>query len=324
MTRARRAKWAALLGVSTVMLASMTIGGTHGAFAGQTSAGSNIITAMPDFRGPTISRTAIAKTTAGNPIGATGYLKPSATYRVYAQVTDVGTPPSGTSTVIANAANVTAGQSSVALTAGSYTAGGQTYNYRSAVLTSGALGNGPQTFSVTATDAAANVSNLNNTVTIDNVVPAPTNISASGGIAGRPEAGDVLTLTTNDTLDTFSLLANWTGSPTTVQLRFLQQGGGDRIQVWDSAGTTQIPFGTINTNRNDFTTSTLSFNGSTMSQSNGVITITLGAPIVGTVTTVGAGANMVWTPSATATDRAGNAMGTGAFTEPAPNNDFDF
>ena len=114
---------------------------------------------------------------------------------------------------------------------------------------------------MTATDVAANVSNLGGSVTIDNVVPAPTNISASGGIAGRPEVGDVFTLTTNDTLDTFSLLANWTGAATTVQVRFVQQGGGDRLQVWDSAGTTQIPFGTINLDRNDFTTSTLSFNG---------------------------------------------------------------
>ena len=123
-------------------------------------------------------------------------------------------------------------------------------------------------------------------MTGDNTAPAPTNISASGGIAGRPEVGDVLTLTTNDTLDTYSLLANWTGAATTVQVRFVNQGGGDRLQVWDSAGTTQIPFGTINLGRNDFTTSTLAFNGSTMTQSGGVITITLGAPVVGTVTTV--------------------------------------
>jgi hypothetical protein len=320
VTRSRRAKWAALLVVATLTLASATIGGTHGAFAGQTSEGANIITAMPDFRGPTITRVAIGKTTGG----ATAFLKPSATYRIYADVTDVGTPPSGTASVIADVSTVTAGQTAVALTSGSYSAGGQTYNYRSAVLTAGALANGPKNFSVVATDVAANTSNMNGNVTIDNVAPAPTNISASGGIAGRPEVGDVLTLTTNDTLDTFSLLANWTGSATTVQVRFVSQGGGDRLQIWDSAGTTQIPFGTINLNRNDFTTSTLAFNGSTMTQNNAVITITLGAPIVGTVTTVGAGANMAWTPVATATDRAGNAMSTTAFNEPAPNNDFDF
>ena len=87
----------------------------------------------------------------------------------------------------------------------------------------------------------------------------------------------MLTLTTNDTLDTFSLLANWTGAATTVQVRFVNQGGGDRLQVWNSAGTTQVPFGTIDLGRNDFTTSTLSFNGSTMTQANGVITVVLGA-----------------------------------------------
>jgi hypothetical protein len=275
---------------------------------------------MPDFRGPTIARIAIGK----NSGGATGFLRPSVTYRIYAMVTDVGTPPSGTATVTANVANVTAGQTAVPLTAGNVTAGGQTYNYSSAVLTAGALSNGSKGFSIVATDAAGNASTLNDSVTIDNIAPAPTNISASGGTAGRPEIGDVLTLTTNDTLDSFSLLANWTGAATTVQVRFVQQGGGDRLQIWDSTGTTQIPFGTINLNRNDFTTSTLSFDGSTMTQTNGVITIVLGAPVSGTVTTVGGGANMGWTPVATVTDRAGNAISTSAFTEPAPANDLDF
>jgi hypothetical protein len=199
-----------------------------------------------------------------------------------------------------------------------------TYNYRSAQLTASALADGPRTFSVTATDAAANVTLANDSVQIDSTAPAPTNISGSGGgTAGRPEVGESLTLTTNDTLDTFRLLANWTGSATTVQVRFVNQGGGDRLQVWDAAGTTQVPLGTINLNRNDYTTSTLSFNGSTMTQSGGAITITLGGPVVGTVTTVGAAASMAWTPSATATDKAGNAISTAAFNEPAPV-DYDF
>jgi hypothetical protein len=315
----RRARWAALLTVASLLVLSTTVGVTQAAFSGTADEASNIITAMPDFRGPTVSATAIGKSS-GN---ATGFIRTGGTYRVYATVTDVGTPPSGVSTVTANVANVTAGQTAVPMTAGSWPAGGVTYNYRSAQLTAGALPNGNQNFSVTATDAAANVTPANNVVTIDSTAPAPTNISATGGIAGRPEVNDVLTLTTNDTLDTFSLLANWTGAATTVQVRFVNQGGGDRLQVWNSAGTTQVPFGTINLTRTDYTTGTLSFNGSTMTQTDGVITVTLGAPVVGTVTTVGAAANMVWTPSATATDRAGNAMPTGAFTEPAPN-DRDF
>jgi hypothetical protein len=306
--------------VAALAVASATIGGTHGAFAAQTTEGPNVITAMPDFRGPTVSPVAIGRSTGY----ATGYIRNASTYYIYANVTDVGTPPSGTASVVANVANVTAGQTSVPLVAGSYSAGGTTYNYRSATtLTAGTVPAAPISFSVTATDAAANVTVANGVVNGDNTAPAPSNISASGGIAGRPEVGDVLTLTTNDTLDTYSLLANWTGAATTVQVRFVNQGGGDRLQVWNSAGTTQIPFGTINLNRNDFTTATLSFNGSTMTQSGGVVTITLGAPVVGTVTTVGAAATMAWTPSATATDRAGNPISTTAFSEPAPV-DFDF
>jgi hypothetical protein len=320
VTRARKAKWVALLFVSAFTLASATVGVTQGAFAGQTSVGANIITAMPDFRGPTISAFTIGKS-AGN---ATGFIRPSSTYYIYANVTDVGTPPSGTSSVIANVANVTAGQTAVALSGGTWTVGGATYNYRSAQLTSDALTNGSKGISIVATDVAANVTNLSGNVVVDNVVPAPSGLAASGGIAGRPEVGDVLTLSTNDTLDTFSLLASWTGAATTVQLRFVQQGGGDRIQIWNAAGTAQLPFGAINTNRNDFTTGTLSFNGSTMLQSGGTITITLGGPIVGAVSTVGAGANMQWTPVNGVTDRAGNAITTGAYNEPAPNNDLDF
>ncbi len=60
-----------------------------------------------------------------------------------------------------------------------------------------------------------------------------------------------------------------------------------------------------------------------MTQASGVITVVLGAPVVGTVTTVNKEGDMTWTPSATATDRAGNAMATGAFAEPGVS-DYDF
>ena len=319
MTSSRRAKWAALLSVAALAMASATVGGTHGAFAGQTDNGGNVITAMPDFRGPTVSSVAIGRSTGY----ATGYIRTGSTYRIYADVTDLGTPPSGTETVVADVSNVTAGQVAVPLVAGSYTAGGVSYNYQSAVLTADTLPSGPISFSVTATDAAANATTVNSSVTGDNTAPAASNISASGGIAGRPEVGDVLTLTTTDMLDPFSLLANWTGAATTVQVHIVNQGGGDRLQVWDSIGLTQLPFGTINLGRADFTTTTLNFNGSTMTQAGTAINITLGAPVVGLQTTVAGTGTMSWNPGNTATDRAGNAMTTGNFNEPAPV-DIDF
>jgi hypothetical protein len=320
VTRARRTKWAALLSVAALAVASATIGGTHGAFAAQTEEGLNVITAMPDFRGPTVSPVAIGRSTGY----ATGYIRNASAYYIYANVTDIGTPPSGTATVVANVANVTAGQTAVPLVPGSYSAGGTSYNYRSATtLSAGTVPTGPISFSVTATDVAANVTVANGAVNGDNTAPAPSNISASGGIAGRPEVGDVLTLTTNDTLDTYSLLANWTGAPTAVQVHIVHAGSNDRLEVWNAAGTAQLPFGTISLGRKDWTNGLLAFNGSTMTQAGGTISITLGAPIVGTVTTVAGTGDMVWTPSATATDRAGNPIATAAFNEPPPL-DIDF
>jgi hypothetical protein len=319
VTRSRRARWAALLSVAALAVAAACTGVTFAAFSGQTEATGNVITAMSDFRGPTISDVHIGKGAGG----ALDYIRSGGTYRVYANVTDVGTPPSGTASVTANVAALTAGQTAAPLTAGSWTVDGITFNYRSAQLTAGALGNGTQTFTINATDAASNANSAMASVTIDSTAPTPTNIAAGGGTAGRPEAGDVLTLTTNDTLDTYSIVADWTGEATTVQVRFVNAGGSDRLEIWDSAGTTQLPFGMIRLGRTDFTTSSLSFNGSTMVQSGTAITITLGAPVVGTVTTVGGTGTMQWTPSATATDRAGNAMTTAGFNEPgAADRDF--
>lgn len=315
MSRQRRAKWGALLSVAAIAMAASSIGVTQGSFASQTNEAANLITAMPDFRGPTVSSVAIGK----NPVGAIGFIRSSANYRVYANVTDLGTPPSGTATVLANVSSVTTGEVALALTAGSFTVGGQTFNYRSATRTSNAgLPAGPLAFTVTATDVATNFTTANGSVTIDNTAPAATNISASGGIAGRPEVGDVLTLTTNDTLDTFLLLANWTGAATTVEVRFRNNAANDRLEIWDVGQNNRVPFGTISLGRTDFTTSNLWFQGSTMTQAGSVITVVLGGPITGTVTTVGGTGTMVWTPAAAADDRAGNAMSTAALNEPAP------
>lgn len=314
MTFRSRARWAALAAVATVAIAAATVGGTFGSFAGQTAASANVITAMPDFRGPTISAVAIGQTTGST----TGFITTGGAYRVYADVTDVGTPPSGTASVTANVANITGGQTAAPLTAGSYTAGGVTYNYRSAALTAAALPNGVLSFSVTATDAASNVSAADGSVTVDNTAPAPTDISASGGVASRPEVGDVLTLTTSEPLDPSRILTNWDGSATTVQVRLLNQGGGDRLEVRDSSGVTLLPFGTINLGRTDYVTATVTFSAATMTQSSTSITIVLGGTVTGTAGTAAGTGTMTWTPSVTLTDRAGNPIATSPFNEPAP------
>jgi hypothetical protein len=206
------------------------------------------------------------------------------------------------------------------MTAGSYTVGGKTYNYRSAQLTAAALPNGPLGFTINATDAAGNTSSANGTVTIDSTAPAPSSISASNGgaIQSRAEVGDVFTFTTTEALDPFRMLANWTGAATTVRAQLVNNGGGDRLVIRDSTGATVLPFGTINLGRTDYCTATVTFAGSTMTQNAGVITVALGGTVTGTPTTAAGTGTMVWTPSATATDLAGNAMPTAAFNEPAP------
>ena len=314
VSRPRKAKRAALAAVTALAVAAASVGVTFGAFAGQTAATGNNISAKPDFRGPTISDTAIGKSTGF----ATGFIRTGATYRVYATVSDVGTPPSGVAGVTADVSLVTPGQTAAPMTAGSFPAGGKTYNYRSAVLTAGALPNGTFNFTINAADAAANTSTQSGSVTVDNTAPAPSNISAGGGVAGRPEVGDVLTLTTTEALDTFRILNNWDGTATTVRVNFLNNSGGDRVEIRDSTGATILPFGTINLGRTDFVAATVTFSAATMVQSGGSITVTLGGTITGTPGTAGGTGTMVWTPSATATDRAGNAMPTTAFNEPAP------
>jgi len=77
--------------------------------------------------------------------------------------------------VTADVANITAGSTSVVLTAGSFTSpGGVSFSYRSSVLTSDVLADGARAYTVDASDSGGNTStNLNNgTVTLDTTGPA--------------------------------------------------------------------------------------------------------------------------------------------------------
>ena len=68
---------------------------------------------------------------------------------------------------------VTTGQTAVPLVAGTYSADGVSYGYRSAQLTAKAtLAAGPLAFSVTATDQASGSTTTGFSVTGDNTVPS--------------------------------------------------------------------------------------------------------------------------------------------------------
>lgn len=316
MKRSRKARIAALLSIGAIGAGAAGFGATYAAFSEQTSATGNVVTAAPDFRGPNVTAVAISKTS-GTTLGA---IRPGNSYRVFANLSDVGSPASGISVVTANVSTVTSGQIAVPLVAGSYTAGGQSFNYRSATLNpNGGIANGTYAFSVSATDIALNASSANGSVSVDNSGPTATNIqTTNGSTAGRPEVGDTITFTFSEAMDPDSILPGWNGSALTVLAGFQHAGGatGDQFQVWNTAFDTQARFGTVTMGRTDFTTGQLGFLASTMTMTGNTITVTLGGSISGTVTTVGGTGNMRWTPSNAALDAAGNAMSTTALNEP--------
>jgi hypothetical protein len=301
----------------SVTIPSGTANGSHTVYAvgsGGSAPGAAIVV---DTVAPTVGSATISKTQGGT----VAYVKQGGTYHVYANVTDGG---SGISTVTANVNNVTTGQTAAAMTAGSYTAGGVSYNYRSAQLTaSNPLAAGSKAYTVTATDAAGNnVTQSGFTVTVDNTAPTASNVqTTNAGQTGRAEAGDAITFTFSETMDPNSILAGWTGTGTAVTLRLINGGGGnDTVQIWNAANTTQLPLGTVTLGATNYVTTTATF-ASTMTQSGSAVTITLGT-ITG-ATTRGSAGQMNWAPSTTATDRAANACTATAVNE-SGGNDRDF
>lgn len=276
------------------------------------------VTVSVDTTPPNVSAAVIAKTQGGSP----GYVRQGGTYYVYANVSDPGSPSTGVSSVTANVSAVTTGQTAVPLVAGSYTVGGVTYGYRSASLTaSNPLSEGAKSFSITAVDGAGNSATQGGfTVTVDNTPPSGVDVqtaNASGGTVGRAEAGDTITFTFSEPIEPGSILAGWDGSATTVTVRLVNNGAGDRVQVRNAANTSQLPLGTVNLGRTDYVSTTRNFTGSTMVMSGSTVTITLGTPS-GAVGTAAGNGTMTWTPTATLYDRAANACLTTAVTESGP------
>jgi hypothetical protein len=283
-------------------------GGTLAAFSATTANGGNSFGVKADYEAPTISRSEIARATATTG----GKIRSSVNYYVYAQVTDGGNPASGVNTVTANVCTITtASCGSVTLSSGSFTVSGLTYNYRSASTAADAgLTNGVKTYSVTAVDVATNSSGaVSFSVTVETTAPTGSDVqtsNASGGTVGKPETGDTITFTFSETMDPASLKASWDGTATSVTAAFANGGCG----ASDTVSITSVNLGSLCL-AGDYVNGNRSFTGSTMTMSAGgtVVTITLGTPSNTFNTSVTTG-TMAWTPSASATDVAGNACAT--------------
>jgi hypothetical protein len=322
------------VGALVVCVATLALAGdefTFAAFTGTADSQSNRVTAATDFRAPTVDASVIAKSAGGVP----GFVKQGGTYHVYANVSDTGNPASGVGMVTADVSAVTSGQTAVTLSTGSFSVGGVSYGFRSAQLTAdGVLSAGSKSYSVSATDNASNGPTTSNfSVTVDNTTPAGSDVQAANGgsTAGTAEAADTLTYTFTEPVDPASILSGWTGSSTSVVVRLVNGAAlpttPDTVQVWNAANNAQLPLGTITLSGGTYVGGLAAGNAalfgatgtaSTMVMSGSTITITLG-----TASGEAAGAGvlagaMSWVPSATATDRAANAMSTSTVTEAAP------
>lgn len=320
----------ALLAVGLIAAAPAALA----AFTSTTTAANTVATAA-DWTAPSVSSTVIAKS-AGYLAGS---IKQGGTYHVYANVADSGNPASGISTVRTDVSALTSGQTSLTLTAGTYSVHGVSYNYRSAAaLTAGSPLSGTKTYTITSTDALA-YSNFQTgyTVTVDNTAPTATGISTGntgGGNQGLAEAGDTITFTFSEQIDPHSIMADWTGGSTNVTVEF--QDGGCLLVLCGSDSFTipGLPFGTVDLASAGYYGCTVvgivcdktpaSFVNSAMVASTNTITITLGTRSggSGSFNDVGSNNDMAWDSTTTPYDAAGNAASGNTFTE--TDNDFEF
>lgn len=304
-----------------VTLASLTSSATVGGNAFTTAASFDTVA-------PTVSATVVAKS--GQYVAA--FTKQGGTYYVYANATDGGAFPSGIATIRADVSVLTAGATSVALASGSFTVEGVSYGYRSAALTvRNPLAAGVKTYTLTSTDKAGN-SRLQTgfTTTVDNTAPTASDIQTSNGgaVVGRIEQADTIIYTFSEAIDPDSILAGWTGAATDVVVRFTDNAGADTFAIWNAANISQLALGSVNTKANVVTGATTAGasgtpSGMVLDAVNGTVTITLGTVGGGSLNTDLGNNKMMWAPSTSAFDRAGNAMSNASVNEGGAN-DSDF
>lgn len=319
------------MGLALLALAaawSLILGGTLSAYTASTATPSGSFAAASDWVAPTVSTAVVGRSTAYD----TGSIAQGSTYYLYANASDTGNPASGVSGVSANLSSITAGKTSVALSAGAYTAGGVSYGYRSpSEVAANPLAAGSPAVPITTTDTAANSGTQSFSTTIDNTAPTATDVQStnvSGGTVGHLELGDTITLTYNQPLDPYSVVAGWNGSSySDVQVALVDGGGTapDSLYFY-TADFSPVPLplgyvslgtsGYLNTRGGNYiefgtfgaaTHTTMVRNGSS-------ITFTLGTPSASSLTNTTAAA-MTWYPSSSVTDIAGNAGSTAQVTQ---------
>lgn len=256
------------------------------------------VNAIADWTAPSASASVIDQQESR----VAGYVRSSVAYYVYANVSDSGNPASGIASVKADVTSITSGQDEVPLVAGSYTADGVSYNYRSAELKAkSSLSAGVKSYALDLVDSAGNAASQSFSATAYAAFKGTDfeTANASGGTEGKPEKGDTVSFEFNNLPEAASIASGWTGSGTkSVTVSIANSSENDSLVV---SGAT---IGSVAL-KGDFTDSTASFSGSSISLSGSTVTIVLGTAS-GSVKTDSDKSKAVWTPSASNLDLAGN------------------
>lgn len=303
-----RSRTAVALSLLALAACVLTVGFSAASFT-DSSQNPQTVSAVADFLAPSAGASAIGKTQGG----AVGYVKASGTYYVYANVTESGNPASGVASVKADVSAITSGQTAVSLSAGSFTAGGVSYNHRSAQLTaSSTLKAGALTYSLTLADSAGNSRTRSFSATADNGPFAASAFSTGnvgGTNTGKPEQGDTVTFTFSNAPEPASILSGWSGAAAaSVSVTITQSSSNDSLAV------SGVNLGSVALKGN-YVSKTVTFSGSSMVLSGDSVTITLGTPsATNSLEDDNTSRAPVWTPSASAYDRAANACSTATVT----------
>jgi hypothetical protein len=259
------------------------------------------ISAAPDFVAPGAGAGTIAPSTGGQ----VGYVATKGTYYVYASVTDTGNPASGVASVKADVSSVTRKQTAVPLVAGSYTAGGVSYNYRSALLEA-TSGSGSKSYTLTLVDAAENSRSQSFSVIVNAAFKGSSfeTANVAGGTEGKAEQGDTIAFAFDNVPDPASIVSGWNGTGTTsVTVSITDNASADGLSV-SGATIGSVALG------GDFTTGTTSFSGSSLSLSGSTVTIVLGSASGSAKTNTDKKVKPAWSPSSSNYDLAGGACST--------------
>jgi hypothetical protein len=301
------------------ILVAAFAGASYAAFSSQTDNSGDSISAAPDYAAPTVSAQTVTKSTGG--IG--NYIAQNTQFYVYAQVVDTGNPASGIAPPVNGTANLPGyGLQTIPLTAGSYSVGGVSYNYRSAVQTMPPIAAQAITGTVDSADVAGNSVSSPGNFVIDNTGGTATDVqTANGGsIAGRPEAADSITYTFSEPVEPISIMAAWTNPSASQSATVTITDGGAGNDTLSVGGAS---LGTVNLGGTGYVGTTRTYTSSTMTVTGNTLKIVLGTAS-GAGTTQGSNTTMSWASSGAARDRAGNAFSGNTIGEQAPAADKEF